>query len=75
MNTVNLNICFYFRVIEMTLTGIDCGQEASQWISDYLETPGLSILVSNTIIGGREVGEMKRPWINYPNGNDRVSRV
>ncbi|KAL4238503.1 Mitochondrial amidoxime reducing component 2 [Mactra antiquata] len=57
-------------VWDCTTQGIDCGDAASKWVSDYLGSPGLRIVYySNELEDRNYINEIK-PWQTSANEND-----
>lgn len=70
--------CFvlHYRPRAKAMTAMCCGKEASEWISKYLGTKGLHIVVSTENMAKRDVSELApRPWLNVPETTDKVSSI
>nr|KAG5704223.1 hypothetical protein BaRGS_012511 [Batillaria attramentaria] len=52
------------RVWEQRLAGLDCGAEAANWLSKYLEEPGLRLLYSAPGLPRQDITQKKAPWGN-----------
>ncbi|XP_052097835.1 mitochondrial amidoxime reducing component 2-like isoform X1 [Mytilus californianus] len=56
------------------MTAMNCGKEASEWISKYLGIKGAYIVVSTENMAKRDVSELvPRPWLNVPETTDKVT--
>ncbi|VDI61903.1 Hypothetical predicted protein [Mytilus galloprovincialis] len=75
------SICIYMKCFVLhnrprakAMTAMYCGKEASEWISKYLGTKGLHIVVSTENMSKRDVSELApRPWLNVPETTDKVT--
>ncbi|ESO89237.1 hypothetical protein LOTGIDRAFT_106029 [Lottia gigantea] len=64
------NTLFYRLYGDDIVEAVDCGLEASQWISDYLILPGTRIVFSAPDLPKRDITSIPRPWKNNAKKGD-----
>lgn len=55
--------------------GIDCGDAAAQWVSEYLGSPGLRMVFYSHELEDRNYVNEAKPWHTSANDTDVVSVV
>ena len=61
------------RVWENHLKAVDCGEEAGQWLSTFLQEPGLRLLWSAPSMPRVDLTQRHKPWGNAALPGDQVS--